>query len=148
MALVRRGLVLGTQSRHQLADGVGDQLRRTEDLKPWVNRAITYFTAWAERYRRNPDNLLEESEALLRVQQYATDARRWGEVLRIGQLLEGALVAGARWGAWGIVLEHCLAAAKAIGDRSAGSLGVSRDGHSSGVSRRAGRGAFVVEPGA
>ena len=119
MALVRRGLVLSTQSRHQLADGVGDQLRRTEDVKPWVNRAITYFTAWAERYRRNPDNLLEESEALLRVQQYATDARRWGEVLRIGQLLEGALIAGARWGAWGIVLEHCLAAAKAIGDQSA-----------------------------
>ena len=53
MALVRRGLVVSSQSRHQLADGVGDRLRRTEDLKPWVNRAITYFTAWAERYRRS-----------------------------------------------------------------------------------------------
>ena len=119
MTLVSRGLLVSSQSRHQLADGVGDRLRRTEDLKPWLNRAITYYTAWVERYRRKPDNLLEESEALLRVQQYATDARRWGEALRLGQLLEGALVAGARWGAWALTLEHCLSAAKAIGDRSA-----------------------------
>jgi hypothetical protein len=119
MTLVRRGLVVSSQSRHQLAGGVGDQLRRSADLKPWVNRGITYFTAWAERYRRSPDNLLDESEALLRVQQAATDTRRWGEVLRLGRLLEGALVVGARWGAWAITLEHCLAAAKASGDRSA-----------------------------
>ena len=117
--LARRGLVGGSESRHRLADGVADQLRRTDDLTPWVNRAITYFTAWAERYRRNPGRLLEESEALLAVQQYAADARRWGEVLRVGTLLEGALVTGARWGAWAISLERCLAAAKALGDRSA-----------------------------
>ena len=119
MALVRQGLVVGSQSRHRLADGVADRLRRMEDLKPWVNRAITYFTAWAERHRRSPDIVLEESEALLRVQQCAADARRWGEVLLLGRLLEGALVLGVRWGAWAIALERCLAAAKAIGDRSA-----------------------------
>jgi len=118
-ALVRRGLVVTTQSRYQLAAGVGDRLRRTEDLKPWANRAITYFTAWAERYLRRQDILLQESEALLRVQQYATDARRWGEVLHLGRLLEEPLVIGARWGAWGATLERCLAAAKSIGDRSA-----------------------------
>ena len=77
MTLVRRGLVVSSQSRHQLADGVGDQLRRSADLKPWLNRGITYFTAWAERHRRSPGDLLDDSEALLRVQQAATDARRW-----------------------------------------------------------------------
>ena len=76
-ALVRRGLVVGTQSRYHLADGVGDRLRRTEDLKPWTNRVITYFTAWAERHLRSQDMLLQESEALLRVQQSAADGRRW-----------------------------------------------------------------------
>jgi NB-ARC domain len=118
-ALVRRGLVVGSQSGHQLADGVGDRLRRTEDLKPGANRAITYFTAWAERHLRSQDILLQESEALLRVQQYAGDARRSGEVLHLGRLLEGPLVVGARWGAWAVTLERCLCAAKAIGDRSA-----------------------------
>lgn len=116
--LARRGLLGSSESRHRLADGVADQLRRTDDPTPWVNRAITYFTAWAERYRRSSGRLLEESEALLAVQQYAADARRWGEVLRVGTLLEGALVTGARWGAWAISLERCLAAAKTLGDRS------------------------------
>jgi NB-ARC domain-containing protein len=119
MTLVRRGLVVCSQSRHQLADGVADQLRRTEDLAPWVNRAITYFMAWAGRYRRSPDALLEEAEALLRVQQHALESRRWGEVLALGWLVEGALVVRGRWGAWATTLERSLDAAKALGDRSA-----------------------------
>jgi hypothetical protein len=118
-ALVRQGLVVRSQSRHRLADGVADQLRRTEDLRPWVNRAITYFTAWAERYRRSPNALLEESDALLRVQQCAVETQRWGEVLHLGRLIEAALVAGGRWGAWAITLDRCLTAAKAMKDRSA-----------------------------
>ncbi len=118
-SLVHRALVLNTQSGHLLADGVGDLLRRTEDLNPWVNRAITYYTAWAERYRRDAHALLDEAEALRRVQRHATNARRWAEALRLGQILEGALMAGLRWDAWASVLEHCLLAAKATGDRAA-----------------------------
>jgi hypothetical protein len=118
-ALVRRGLVVVGHARYQLADGVADRLRRREDLKPWVNRAVTYFTAWAERHHRSAATLLEESEALLRTQQYAAEARRWGEVFRLGRILDGALVIGARWGAWAIALDRCLAAAKATGDRAA-----------------------------
>ena len=118
-ALVRRGLIVSSETRYELAEGVGDRLRRTEDLKPWTNRAITYFTAWAERHQRSQDTLRLESEALLRVQQHAADARRSGEVLQLGRLLEESLVASARWGAWAVALERCLAAARAIGDRSA-----------------------------
>jgi hypothetical protein len=115
----RHGLVVRGQSRYRLVDGVQDQLRRVEDLKPWINRSITYFTAWAERYRRSPNTLLEESEALLRAQQDAVDAQRWGEALRLGRLLAPALVLAARWGAWAIALDCCLAAAKAMKDRAA-----------------------------
>jgi hypothetical protein len=116
--LVDRGLLLGGQSKYRLADGVADRLRRTGDLTPWVHRAVTYFTAWAERQQRNRDVLFESSDALLRAQQHATDTRRWGESLRLGRLLEDPLVLGARWGAWEFVLERCLSAAKALGDRS------------------------------
>lgn len=118
-ALVRRGLVVTSQSRYRLAEGVTDRLRRTEDLKPWASRAITYFSGWAERHARKQEILLQESESLLRVQQDAADARRPGEVLHLGRLLEGTLAAGGRWGAWGTALERCLDAARAIGDRSA-----------------------------
>jgi hypothetical protein len=117
--LAQRDLVVRTDSRYRLAHGVGDRLRHIEDINPWVNRAITYFTAWAERYRRSRETLLQDGEALLRVQQHAIEMRRWGEALRLGQLLECALVVGARWGAWAITLERCLTAAKSMGDRSA-----------------------------
>ncbi|HXI31159.1 MAG TPA: NB-ARC domain-containing protein, partial [Vicinamibacterales bacterium] len=117
--LIRRGIVVSNDARHQLAAGIGDHLRRKEDLNPWANRAITYFTAWCERNRRSPASLLEESDALVRVLQNAAAARRWAEVLRVGRLLEGALIGGARWGAWALVVEQCLAAAKALGDRPA-----------------------------
>jgi hypothetical protein len=117
--LIRRGLVVSADARHQLAAGIGNHLRRTDDLNPWANRTITYFTAWCERNRRSAAGLLEESEALVRVLQIAADARRWGEVLRVGRLLEGVLIGGARWGAWAIVVEQCLAAATALGDRQA-----------------------------
>ncbi len=117
--LVRRGLVVVSHARYLLADGVADRLRRREDLKPWVNRAVTYFTAWAERHHRSASTLLLESEALVRTQQCAAEARRWGEAFRLGRILEGALALGSRWGAWAIVLDRCLAAAKATGDRAA-----------------------------
>jgi hypothetical protein len=116
--LARRGLVARHQSRYRLMDGVADRLRRTEDFKPPVNRAITYFTAWADRQRRNPESLLEAADALARVQEHAADERRWGEALRLGRQLERPLAAGGGWGAWGFVLERCLTGAKAIGDRS------------------------------
>jgi len=117
MPLVHRGLVLVSQSRYLLADGVTDRLRRTEDLKPWVNRAITYFTAWAERHRRSAGSLLDASDALVRVQEHAAEMKRWGEALRLGKLVEATLVLHGRWEAWGIVIDRCLAAARAIGDR-------------------------------
>jgi hypothetical protein len=117
-SLVARGLVLINQSRYRLADGVGDRLRRAGDPAPWVHRAITYFTAWAERQRRDLQSLLETADALLRVQQHAIDTRRWGEALRLGRLLEDTLVVGARWGAWEAALERSLAAAKTLGDRT------------------------------
>src|SRR5262249_22056397 len=118
-ALLQRALVIGTHSGHRLADGVADRLRRTDDVNPWINRAITYFIGWAERYRRDSHALLDDSEALRCVQRQATDTRRWGEALRLGQILEGALVAGVRGDAWAMVLEQGLLAAKAIGDRTA-----------------------------
>ena len=118
-ALTRQGLVITSQSRHQLAGGVGDQLRRTENLAPAANRAVTYFTSWAERYRRSAVHLLDAADALLRAQQSAADGQRWGEVLRIGTCLEDTLILGARWGAWASVLERCLSAARATKDRPA-----------------------------
>jgi hypothetical protein len=119
VALARRGLVVTSGPLYQLADGVADKLRRTEDFKPWVNRAITYFLAWCERYRRTPEALLEESEALLRVQEQAVEVRRRGEAIELGLLIEQALIANGRWGAWALTLERRFSAARALADAAA-----------------------------
>jgi hypothetical protein len=116
--LVRSGVVVTERSRYRLAAGVCDRLRRTDDLNPWLNRAITYFTAWAERHRRNANTLLDECEALLSVQDRASENRRWGEVLHLGRLLDPALAIGCRFGAWQVALERCVVASKATSDRS------------------------------
>jgi len=118
-ALLQRALVVGTPSGHRLAGGVADRLRRIEDVNPLLNRAITYYVSWAERYRRDSHALLDGSEALRCVQLQATNTRRWGEALRLGQILEGALVAALRWDAWAMVLEQSLIAAKAMDDQAA-----------------------------
>src|SRR5262249_38748742 len=84
MLLARRGVIVSSDSRHRLASGIGDQLRRKEDLKPWGKRPVTYFPAWSERYRRRPASLLEGSDALVRAHPSAADAPRWGAGLGIG----------------------------------------------------------------
>ena len=118
-ALLQRALVVGTPSGQRLAGGVADRVRRIEDVNPLLNRAITYYVSWAERYRRDSHALLDGSETLRCVQLQATNTRRWGEALRLGQILEGALVAGLRWDAWAMVLEQSLIAAKAMDDQAA-----------------------------
>ena len=68
-ALARKSLVATHESRYRLVDGVADRLRRTGDLKPSINRAITYFTAWADRHRRNREQLFEAADALAKSDQ-------------------------------------------------------------------------------
>ena len=57
----------GSPHRHGIrgASGVADRLRRREDLKPWVHRVITYFTAWRD----------EEGSTQFRDDVYGHDAR-------------------------------------------------------------------------
>ena len=124
-ALVRRGLVVSSQSRYQLADGVGDRLRRTEDLKPWVNRAITYFTAWAERHPRRPDTCWRKPKRCCACSSTPPTPGAGERSCGWAGFSREPLVVGARWGAWAITLERCLAAAKATRRSIGRSLGAS-----------------------
>jgi hypothetical protein len=118
-ALQRRGLVQAHSPRYSLAGTLGDDLQQMWDLTPWAERALAYFTAWAEEQRKAPDRLLEETEAILRTLEWATGAGRWTGVLRLGRAVEGALALGRQWGAWAQVLQWGLQAARGMGDRAA-----------------------------
>jgi hypothetical protein len=118
-ALLQRGLVQAHSPRYSLAGALGEDLQQVWDLTPWAERALAYFTAWAEEQRQTPDRLLEETEAILRTLEWATRAGRWEEVLRLGRAVEGALALGRRWGLWAQVLQWVLQAAQALRGRAA-----------------------------
>ena len=117
--LQRRSLVQAHSTRYTLAGALGQALRQMWDVTPWAERALTHFTAWAERHRRAPDLLLEEAEVILQTLRWAVGAGRWIGVVRLGQAVADALALGGRWSAWAQVAEWVLQAAEALGDRTA-----------------------------
>ena len=117
-ALERRGLVQAHSPRYSLTGDLDAALQQALDLTPWMERALAYFTAWAEAQQQAPERLLEEAEAIQWILQWATSASRWADVLRLGRAIEGALVLGGRWAAWAQVLSWILQAGQALGDQA------------------------------
>ena len=117
--LLRRGLVQTESPRYSPAGALGEYLRQTQDLIPLAERALAYFTTWAEEQRQAPARLLEEAEAILQVLGWGVGAGRWAEVLRLGRAVEGALALGRRWDVWAQVLQWVLQAARALRDQAA-----------------------------
>jgi hypothetical protein len=116
--LQHRGLVQAHSPRYSLTGELGAYLHKRWDVDPWSRRALAAFIAWAEE-QRAPARLLEETGVILRLLAWAVGAGRWGDVLRLSRLVEGALALGCRWSAWAEVLEQALEAALALGDRAA-----------------------------
>ena len=116
--LQNRGLVQAHSPRYSLTGALGQDLQRAWNLTPWAERALAHFTAWAEE-QQTPDRLLEDADAVLRTLEWAVEAERWKDVLRLGRAVEGALALGGRWAAWAQVLQWVLQAARAPGNQAA-----------------------------
>lgn len=117
-ALDRRGLLQAHSPRYSLTGSLNETLAQAWDLAPTAERALAHFARWAEA-QTGVEAILVEQEALLQILEWASDAVRWPEVLRLGRALEAALAIGARWGAWEQVLLGTLQASQALGDRAA-----------------------------
>ncbi len=117
--LQRRGLVQAHSPCYSLAGTLGQAVQQTSDLTPWAERALAYFTTWAERQRNAPGRLLEEADPILRTLEWAIGAGRWVDVMRLGRAVEGGLALGGRWSAWAQVLQWLLQAAQALGNQPA-----------------------------
>jgi hypothetical protein len=116
--LVHRHLLSLEGDRYQLAPDLAKVCAQVWDLNHSKGQALSYFTRWAEQHSRSPHQILQESEPLLDLLNWAAAARRWGEVLRLARVLEIPLALGKRWGAWEQVLQHLLQAGRAIGDQA------------------------------
>jgi len=116
--LERRGLVQAHSERYSLAGSLGKVLRSAWDETPWAERALGYFSAWAERQRQAPEWLLEEADVILRALGWAVGAGHWAEVVRLGRTMSGPLALSGRWSAWAQVLRWVLQAAEELEDRA------------------------------
>jgi DNA-binding IclR family transcriptional regulator len=117
-ALQRRGLAQAHSPRYSLTGTLDQALQQAWDLTPWMERALTHFTAWVQQNQQAPSRLLEEADAIRYILEWAAGAGRWANVLRLGRAIEGALALGGRWAAWAQVLHWILQAGKTLGDQA------------------------------
>jgi hypothetical protein len=115
--LERRGLVQRQGERFRVLEPLAGAVRAKWDGAPSRERALAYFTAWAEQQWNAPAEILEESDVLLLLLEAAVEAGAWPEVLRLGRRVEGALALAGRWDAWKRVVEWLRLASEKAGDR-------------------------------
>ncbi len=115
--LERRGLVQRQGERFRVLEPLAGAVRAKWDGAPSRERALAYFTAWAEQQWNAPAEILEESDVLLLLLEEAVKAGAWPEVLRLGRRVEGALALAGRWDAWKRVVEWLRQASEKAGDR-------------------------------
>jgi LysM repeat protein len=118
-ALETRGLVQAHSPRYSLTGTLAQTIQQSWNLTPWAERALAHYTTWAEGVQQSLGRLVEESGAILHVLEWAAEAGRWTDVLRLGRAVEGGLALGGRWSAWAQVLRLLLQAAQALGDLAA-----------------------------
>ena len=118
-ALVEQKLIRAHSPRYSLTGDLDAVLPSIWDISPWGERALAYFLSWAEPRREDPAALLEEAGTLRHLVDWAARTGKHAEMLRLGRILDNALMLSGRWGAWGQVLERVRDAAAAVGDRAA-----------------------------
>lgn len=84
-----------------------------------LDRALARFTRWAGEHAGDHPAVLREREVLVALLDRAADQKRFADVIRLGRAIESSLAWGRCWAAWGRVLEHVLAAARAEHDDEA-----------------------------
>lgn len=123
--LRERGLVNADEIGYRLASNLIPYFQQIWDLSPWVERSLSYFTAWIQQQEENEDTagaihrLGHGSAPLWWMAHIASQQERWPEVLNLCRSVDHPLMLSKRWGRWGQLWELGLAAARSMGDGAA-----------------------------
>jgi hypothetical protein len=126
--LQQRGLVRIDDTHYSLTGTLEQTLQQEQDLTPWCEKALSHYILWAEEHSLEPKRLLEETDAILRMAEWATKSGRWREVLRLVHAVDNALFVCMRWSDWGLVLGWGHEAALILEDRSEEAWALNRRG--------------------
>jgi hypothetical protein len=113
--LQRRGLVRREDDREALAPGLGAKLRHAWDLADTTDRVLRQFISIAQDGKLTLDDL----PAILGVSQWAAEATRWPELLRLVRMTETVLDVKQRVEIWIQIVEQARVAAHRLGDHEA-----------------------------
>jgi hypothetical protein len=114
--LERRRLVRQEQGRYRAGAAATAALGGEAALAATAERAADQMTVWAEEHRRDPKKIAAAAPAILSLLAWAERGGRWGQVKRLARAAEGGLALAGRWGAWALVLDSALEAARQLTD--------------------------------
>ncbi len=128
--LQRRRVIAAASPRYRIAGALNDLAESAPDsgAKPtgWPgpldaerDRALAYFTRWAQAHRSQPALVLAEAPALLQLLRDAESSGRTRELIGLGRAIDAAFAWGRRWEVWGALLTTVLDAAHTSGDLGA-----------------------------
>ncbi|MCB0165027.1 MAG: hypothetical protein KDI79_12420 [Anaerolineae bacterium] len=117
--LQQRRVLQAHSPRYTLTGAIGTTLQQTQDLTPYAERMLIYFTEWAEAHQNEPTQLSDDLDAMQQILAWAIETKRWPEALRLAKVLESALALDKRWEAWRKTLQWALLAAQALGTQQA-----------------------------
>ncbi|MEB3357142.1 MAG: choice-of-anchor D domain-containing protein [Synechococcales bacterium] len=99
--------------RYHLAENLTDSFQQLWHLEGWLDAAIQFFRSWAGQRVQAPQEIFQETDALMHLTEVALQQGRWADALNLGTLLDGPLTLSHRWGRWERSLQNVLEAAQA-----------------------------------
>jgi hypothetical protein len=128
--LQRRRVIASASPRYRIAGALNDLTESAPGAGaqpsgwpgPWDaerDRAVAYFTRWAQAHRAQPALVLAEAPALLELLRDAESGGRMRELIGLGRAIDAAFAWGRRWEVWSALLTTVLDAARASGDLGA-----------------------------
>ncbi len=116
--LERRGFVRSDERKRYSAVGrIGESIRRTDEALATGDRLLSYVTTLAKGGRLTPARLVEDTEAILGLSEWAAETQRWLGLLELVKTLQAASGIAQRVPEWLTLLERGRRAAQALDDR-------------------------------
>ncbi|MEJ1931840.1 ATP-binding protein [Nostoc sp. NIES-2111] len=107
----------GAAHRYRLASSLVEELQKHSDITHWMECSVNYFTNWLQQ-NGITESLMQESQTILRVVEWAAGVGRWADVITLGKAIEGSLALSGQWCTWDKLLHCLLEAARVTGNQA------------------------------
>jgi hypothetical protein len=115
--LERRGLIRRDEKQRCALGRFGEEIRKTDDALTTGENLLQYMTTLAKGGQLTPARLLDDTEAILGLTEWAAEWQRWERLLELVKTLQAGFGIESRIEQWLTLLDRGHRAARALGDR-------------------------------